>query len=483
VHFVTPHGDTWRMVESKRTLDADVLVLGGGMAGLCAALGAAERGARVCVLEKGTRFGGSMALSNGIVWSFIRTGDVRRRLAEGDAGLQDLVVDRLPAAMDWLVAHGVELQPLQTYFGYGHGRPASGPQMTAALCAAIRARGGVLVSSAGLQHLSAQDGAVTGAVAFGAEGCIEVTAPSVVLATGGFQGNAELLARYVTPQAQHVYLRANPWSTGDGMLAALAAGAATTPALGDFYGHAMTAPPARFGADRFQDMSHKYGPMAVALNLQGRRFADESAGTGEETLNIAIARQPQATAAYVFDAATAERPYDAGPLARVIVERAQQAGGPVLQAASLDALAQQMQAWGFPAPEVMRSLEAFNAAIAAGEGSLLQPPRRGEQYGVTRPPFTAALVRAAITFTCGGLAVDLDMRVLRRAASVSLLPLVRAPADELQVGPVPGLFAAGCDVGGISGASYMGGLAQALVTGRIAGAQAAVCVADPRAPD
>jgi hypothetical protein len=414
-----------------------------------------------------------MALSNGIVWSFMRIDDVRSRVAEGDAGLQDLVVEQLPAGMDWLVAHGVELQPLQHYFGYGHGRPASGPQMAAALCDAIRARGGVLVPSAGLQQLSVTDGAVTGAVAYGAGGCIEAAAQSVVLATGGFQGNAELLARYVTPHAQHVYLRANPWSTGDGLLAALAAGAATTPALGDFYGHAMTAPPARFGADRFQDMSHKYGPMAVALNLHGQRFTDESAGTGEETLNIALARQPQATAAYVFDAATAERPYAAGPLARVIAERARQAGGPVVQAASIEALAEQMQAWGFPAGEVVRSLQGFNAAIAAGDGAALQPPRRGEPHGVTRAPFTAALVRAAITFTCGGLAVDLDMRVLRRAASVSLLPLVKAPADELQVAPVPRLFAAGCDVGGISGASYMGGLAQALVTGRIAGVQAA----------
>lgn len=451
---------------------ADVLVLGGGMAGLCAALAAAERGARVLVLEKGTRLGGSMALSNGIVWSFSRTDDVRSRLREGNPALQDLVVEQLPAGMDWLVAHGVELQPLQHYFGYGHGRPASGPQMAAALGDAIRQRGGELVTGAGLQQLVVQDGAVTGALAFGADGCVEAKARSVILATGGFQGNAELLARYVTPYAQHLYLRANPCSTGDGLIAGMGVGAATTPALDAFYGHAMTAPPARFGADRFQEMSHKYGPMAVAINLDGRRFADESAGTGEETLNIAMAGQREATAAYVFDADTADRPYDAGPLARVIVERARQAGGPVLQADTLEELADGMRAWGFPPREVMRSLREFNAAIAAGEGGSLTPPRRGEPHAVARPPFTAALVRAAITFTCGGLGVDLDMRVLRRAASVTTLPLARAPADELHFTPVPGLFAAGCDVGGISGRSYMGGLAQALVTGRVAGTQA-----------
>jgi succinate dehydrogenase/fumarate reductase flavoprotein subunit len=454
-------------------LTADVLVLGGGMAGLCAALSAAEGGARVLVLEKGTRLGGSMALSNGIVWSFIRSDDVRKRIQEGDPALQDLVVEQLPAAMEWLVSHGVELQPVQNYFGYGHGRPASGPQMASALCEAIRARGGELVRSAGVQQLLMEDGAVVGAQAFGADGCIEARARSVILATGGFQGNAELLARYVSPHAEHMYLRANPWSTGDGMLAAIDAGAAMTPALDAFYGHAMTAPPARFGEDRFQEMSHKYGPMAVAINLDGRRFADESAGTGEETLNVAIARQRDATAAYVFDAATADRPYEAGPLARVIVERARQVGGPVVQADTLEALADQMHAWGFPPREVVRTLGEFNAAIEAGEGSLLQTPRRGEPYGVTQAPFTAALVRAAITFTCGGLGVDLDMRVLRRAASVSMLPLVKAPADELTVAPVPRLFAAGCDVGAVSGWSYMGGLAQALVTGRVAGTQAA----------
>ena len=140
---------------------------------------------------------------------------------------------------------------------------------------------------------------------------------------------------------------------------------------------------------------------------------------------------------------------------------------------TLEALAQGLQAWGFPPRDVLQTLRAFNAAIAAGEGAHLQPPRRGEPHAVTQAPFTAALVRSAITFTCGGLGVDLDMRVLRRSASVSMLPLVKAPAEELQVLPVPGLFAAGCDVGGVSGASYMGGLAQALVTGRVAGTQAA----------
>ena len=458
----------------KTEQKADVLVLGGGMAGLCAAIAALEQGANVLVLEKGNRFGGSMVLSNGIVWTFAREADVRRHVPDGDAALQDLLVANLTDSLRWLQAQGVELRPEQTWLGYGTGSEASAPQMTAALMERIRRLGGRMLLATGVQHLLARDGAVVGALAFDAQGdAVEVQARSVILATGGFQGNAELLARYVTPHADSMYLRANPWSTGDGLLAALDVGAATTPWLDTFYGHAMTAPPARFDAGGFQDMSHKYGPLAVALNLEGRRFADESAGTGEETLNTHIARQPQATAAYVFDAAVADQAYDAGPLARVVVDRARQAGGPVAQARTLEGLAQEMQAWGFLPGEVVATLTSYNAAIASGRGNLLQPARRGNPLAVVQPPFTAALVRAAITFTCGGVRTDLDMRVLRRAASVSMLPLTIAPREELQAGFIPNLYAAGCDVGGFSTRAYMGGLAQALVTGRVAGAAAA----------
>lgn len=459
-------------MSDTREMQADVLVIGGGMAGLCAALAAAEQGAAVLVLEKGTRFGGSMFLSNGIVWTYTHEADARRLVPGGDPALQELLVSGLGAGMDWLQAHGVALEPERVYLGCGRGRAASGAQMTAALVDAVHARGGRLLAGCALAELTLRDGAVNGALAIDDAGPLRVGARRVILATGGFQGNPELLARYVSPHAASMYLRANPWSTGDGLLAALQAGAATTARLDTFYGHALTAPPARFDAFRFQEMSHKYGPLAVALNLEGRRFTDESAGTGEEWLNSQIARQREATAVYVFDAATAGREYEGGALARVVVERARSAGGPVAQADTLDQLAQQLHAWGLPPNEVLCTLREFNAAVTAGRGNCLWPPRRSHPYPLAQPPFSAALVRAGITFTCGGLRTDLDMRVLRRASSVSMLPLVTAPAEELRTGAIAHLFAAGCDVGGFSTNDYLGGLAQALVSGRIAGAAA-----------
>lgn len=109
-------------------------------------------------------------------------------------------------------------------------------------------------------------------------------------------------------------------------------------------------------------------------------------------------------------------------LARVVLERARQAGGPVVRAATLDDLAVQMRAWGLPPIEALKTLDAYNAAVIAERGELLHPPRRGNPFPVLQPPFSAALVRSGITFTCGGLRCDLDMRVLRRARSVSTRP-------------------------------------------------------------
>jgi hypothetical protein len=259
-------------------------------------------------------------------------------------------------------------------------------------------------------------------------------------------------------------------------LAASAAGAAITPLLNTFYGHAMSAPPARFNRMEFQAMSHKYGQMAVALNMAGERFADESSGTGEELLNSSIARQSGCRAVYVFDATVGERSLEGSPLPRVVSDRAQQAGACVIKASSLDELTQKMVTWGIPSQTALRTLRDYNEAILSDNHDELIPPRKNYIYPVVSPPLTAVLVQASITFTCGGIFTDMDMRVLRRSSSISSLPMVTADVSELQTQPIANLFAAGCDVGGFNGHGYVGGLSQALVTGRRAGEEAAKTV-------
>jgi succinate dehydrogenase/fumarate reductase flavoprotein subunit len=459
-----------------RQRSTDVLIIGGGMAGLCAAVRALQQGVKVLLIEKGTRFGGSMALSNGTIWSFVDAAVLKQHVPEGNPTLQEMLVEQLPNAFEWLTELGVQLEPEFAFLNYGRARRTEPAQMTAMLLHKIALLGGEAIHEVAMQELKMRDGEVTGVLAFDSKGPLEINASSVIIATGGFQGNPDLIARYITPTPDLLYLRSNPWSTGDGLLAASAVGAAITPLLNAFYGHAMSAPPARFNRLEFQAMSHKYGQMAVALNMAGERFADESSGTGEELLNSCIARQSGCKAVYVFDATVGERAIEGSPLPSVVIDRAKKAGACVIQASSLEELTQKMVAWDLPSNTALRTLLAYNEAIALGKHAELNPTRNGNHYPVVDSPFTAVLVQASITFTCGGIFTDMDMRVLRRSSSISSLALVTADVSELQTQPIANLFAAGSDVGGFSGHGYVGGLSQALVTGLRAGEEAAKSV-------
>ena len=451
----------------------DVLILGGGMSGLVAALAAQESGAKVTIVEKSSAVGGSMALSNGLIWTFKEKPMLREEIPEGDEALQDLIVDGLADGLKWLSSIGVELEPEKTFQWYGWGRRSNPAQMSSRLESLFKERGGELLFNQSLDTLLVEEGIVCGAAVVGDDGRRELHARSVVLATGGFQGNPELVNRYVLPNSHDLYLRANPFSTGDGLIAALQAGAATSELLHSFYGHALVAPPARFNQFEFQSISQKYGWLSVAINLNGERFTDETQGTGEEDLNFWIAKQPEATAIYVVDDTMANTEWPDNPPGRAAIGRARSAGGPVLEAGSLEELAQKLSEWGVPADKALATFREYNAAILANNGTALLPARRKMPLPLAKAPFTAVKVKAGITYTCGGLKADLDMAVIRRSRSISGFRHLRAPVADMRAEPIPGLFACGCDVGGISNWGYMGGLSQALVTGRAAGYSAA----------
>jgi succinate dehydrogenase/fumarate reductase flavoprotein subunit len=448
--------------------DYDVVVVGAGMAGLCASIAALESGARVLTIDKGSRVGGSMVLAGGLVWAFDAVAHLDEHMPSGNRLLQELVICDLPDSLAWLEGHGPDLAPSQAHKTFGRGRRLAPTELAPLLARRVAELGGRIQLRTGLIGLTGDAAGINGVRAAHTGQAVSIAASRVVLATGGFQGNVDLLTRYVTPYADRVYLRANPWSTGDGFDTASAVGAAVTPWLDWFYGHAMPAPPARFGPQQFYDVSQKYGQYAVALNLDGNRFADESAGTGEEVLNWSIARQQGATAVYIVDDEIANRQAEGRPLARISIERAAACGGPVVQAASIEELCGLLADWGIPPTVALATLRTYNEALRTDDDTL-RPARRANRYPLAKPPFTAVLVRTGITFTGGGLLTDDDMRVLSRATSSSALPLVRAEWGELDYLPIPNLFAAGCDVGGVHAYGYMGGLATALVTGRRAG--------------
>jgi succinate dehydrogenase/fumarate reductase flavoprotein subunit len=466
-----------------------VLVCGSGLAGLAAAVSAAEAGARVTLIDKASRSGGSTALSGGILWTYADYDRLRQAVPHGNAMLQWLVHDGIRPAAAWLFALGVRAGPEASFFTIGRGWQIEPEQALQTLAARLAERGGEVQHNCALDTLTMEDGRVVGARCIGAEGALELEASAVVLATGGFQGNAELVTRYIVRDASRLALRASPWSTGDGLLAATAIGAACSPALDKFYGHALCVVPnldRTTGAIDFTALSQYYGPAAVALNIEGRRFCDES-DAPEEILNYRLAQQPEARGWYVLDEAMlAMRPMPGMDFVNsVIVGRARSAGARVVSGDSIDALCEGLARDGVPAGAARIELQRFNAAMQNGLEDELAPARCANRRALV-PPLHAVPVQAAITFTMGGLAIDEHARVLRRAASSAVGRRVPAERGHVELGDapvdlghyyresvVPGLYAAGCDVGNVHHRGYLGGLAAGLVIGRIAGKQAA----------
>ncbi len=431
-----------------------VIVAGGGLAGLVAALRATQLGARVTLLEKGDRLGGSFIYSSGYVWSYKDLATFRREAPGGDPVLQKLILERLEAGIGWLEDLGLPVLTRETGNPLTFGARLDPERTVAMLADLITASAGQIIVGAALDRL-AEDGTIRFLSTVGGDKRTE-GADALILASGGFAANPELVGRYIIRGPGRMHLRAHPWSTGDGFLAALEAGALASAGLDEFYGRNLPAPPAGFSPDEFVEVSQLYGRYAVAINRNGKRYADEAADWSETALTESTARQPGLRAWYALDA-VGLREQVRDRTVEEMVKTARRTGGTVLQAGSLEELAKRLAERGIPEINVLRTLDEYNAAVAGGRSDELSPPRSAPATPVEAPPFVAVEVAPTITHTIGGLAVDEGCRVLRRT-------------DEQ---PLPGLYAAGVEAGGVSVGGYTSGLASALVFGEV-GAESAV---------
>jgi succinate dehydrogenase/fumarate reductase flavoprotein subunit len=349
------------------------------MAGLAAAARARELGLEVRLLEKGDRIGGSMLLSSCVIWRFRTLEDFREDCPGGDPALQQRVIERLDDALEWLRALGAPVVWEET------GNPRTV---------------GLRFDPGGLAEALLRAAEVEPQLRSS-----ELPDGPLLLATGGFQGNPELVERHIRPAAP-LRLRANRWSTGDGFVHACTRDSAVSEGLEEFYGRNMA--DVDFGEAEFVPLAQLYGQYATVVNERGEEFFDGAVSWSENDLVQATARQPGAKAWYLLDD---------------------------------EALAQTVR-------------DRTVAEIAATAPTATGP----DELPFDVPPGTKLAVRVApaITHTIGGLRVDPDARVLDRPGS-----------------PVPDLYAAGADVGGISTGGYASGLAAALVFGRIAAETAA----------
>ncbi|HET7758684.1 MAG TPA: FAD-binding protein [Gaiellaceae bacterium] len=261
-----------------------MLIAGAGLAGLCAAARARELGAEPVVLEKGSRAGGSMLLSSGVIWRYRSFEEFRAQCPGGDERLQRLVFDGLDEGLEWLESLGGPVVERETGNPLTHGVRFDTQGLT-----------DVLVRAAGDVRFGQGQGTVPGAWPEG----------TVVLATGGFQGNRELVERYVRPAAP-LRLRANPWSTGDGLRAGLERGATLSGGLDEFYGRNMA--DVEFGEGEFVSLAQVYGRYARIVNERGEEFFDGHAVSWSELdLVQATSHQPGARAWYLLGEAALEQ--------------------------------------------------------------------------------------------------------------------------------------------------------------------------------
>lgn len=473
----------------------DVVVVGCGVAGLSAAVSAQEHGAKVCVLERAPieerggntrhthayfRMKSTSEVTDDFEEHFAANAGaymdpslvaelpkppeswpgMLRAFGFSDPNVVSTLAEAAPDTLEWMAGHGIRFIPLDVPFPTS-AQPrimpsGGGLAIVEALAERFEKNGGTIRYETAAQELMLDDdGRVAGVLAVGrGNRRIAFPAAGVVLACGGFQGNQEMMARYIG--ARSAYLRVMSqgcnYNKGEGIRMALDIGAAPCGDFSSWHASPMDPRSNRAGASIY------IYPYGILVNQEGRRFTDEGPGHTDATyeeVSRRIAAQTRGIAYAILDARLADIPN------QPVAIRTEQ---PAIQAPTLAALAGQLGI----APEVLeQTVAGYNAAC--GEGAFdprhldglgtagLTPPKSNWARRLDQPPFKAYPIVCSVVFTFGGLKVN-----------------TRAEVVNVQGDPIPGLYAAGETMGLYYG-TYTGATSvmKGAVFGRIAGREAA----------
>jgi len=450
-----------------------IIVVGHGAAGLCAALSAAENGreagidAEITILERAPQ----AASGGGSRWSpsnirmhapdAMEPGFVDEIVARSGGRADRAYFERLareaPATVRWLQGMGVAFHSPPYYLAKGPARiqpVGGGAALFDALRRAANAAGVMFRYACEIRRLVVEAGRIAG-VEIG-PGPETLSADAIVLGSGGFAGNAEMLRQHLGPGAESLppISPGTAYNDGAGIRAALDAGARRA---GDWNGMHAEPVDARSQASAPVVLVYPYG---IVVDRTGRRVFDEGAGLVHETWET-FARAlhfelPGRIAYAILDAALFEiSDYD----------RAIRSERPPLRAPSIAELGAQL---GLPSAALAETVATYNAAcsgdlsrfdatrtdgLASAPG--LFPRKSNWARPLIRAPFLAWPLVGAIAYTFGGIETDAEARVL---------------GDR---GPIRGLYAAGEITGHFYGtAPNAVAMLRALVFGRIAGKNA-----------
>lgn len=456
--IVTSKGDA--APQYKETLETDVLVLGGGGAGLTSALTAVENGKKVILAEKLGYLGGATLFSGGIV----PAAETKQQQEAGIVDNQDLfardifrpnsysvrkdlvytVTENAKNIVEWLEEQGVKMSLITNNLYYGqsnyrmHVAEGGGKGMTNVLIDNVNKNDGieVLLNSPAVE-LAVENGQVIGAfIKKDNKDTVLIKAENTVLCTSGFASNAEMLEKYI-PEMINAYPLGAPGATGEGIIWGQNLGAAAAN-MKAYQGHGVYSEELRGSVDL--NILYRGG---ILVNNNGERFTNEHKGYSE--LSPDVLAQPDYHVYMIFNKANADATakfadYDAA--------------GILKKADTIEELAAVLN---INKDNFKAAIDDYTNGIKTGQDSLNRTLFPENFDG----PYYAIEITADIRHTQGGLVTDTAGHVLKEDGTL-----------------IQGLYAAGGVMEGFSdtaGPGYMSGngLLQAFVFGRLAGEHAA----------
>jgi fumarate reductase flavoprotein subunit len=482
---------------------SDILIVGGGGAGLIAAITAVENGCKnVTVLEKMSAPGGNSAIGGGIFAAESPTEkregvnalrDDYFKLAtswahwKNDARIVRAYINKSGDTVRWLEEKGFRFPLNKLYPGQRlpvwHG--LSGLELLKTLSKCCQDMGiTILVKTRAKKLVLDEKGGISGVLVEKDGQEYTINTKSVIIASGGYGANKRLMKKYISvfnDNMSYVGVRQN---TGDGLNMAIDAGAAvenpgtmvldgpTTPISSVLSLPIEGMPPIKGVVGK---LMRTLGMVAktyrvIWVNKNGRRFIDESACPIDMASANAVVRQPEGICYALFDDKIRQIMEEKGlsdglglnfgpPRGLPGLEkelRRHEAEGVIKISGSWDEIAQ----WMGADPTVLKTeINEYNDACDRGyDPVFVKDPRY--LLSLRTPPYYALKCQTILMDTIGGIKINEKMEVLDRSYH-----------------PIPGLFAAGSCAGGLQGDLYnydLPGSAQgfALNSGRIAGENA-----------
>lgn len=452
----TQNGNQTTVVENK---SADIVVIGAGGAGMAAAMQAVQNGAtNVVILEKMPQTGGNTIRTTG----GMNAAATELQAAEGiedsvelmiedtmkggknlnDPGLVKVLAEKSADGVKWVAENGGDLSEVGMFGGASvkrihkpTGGSAVGPMLVKMFNENMDKLNIPVLLETKADQIIVEDGKIAGVKASNKDGEFTIDCKAVVLATGGFAGNAEMVVEY-NPALTGFGTTNHAGATGDGIAMAKELGAQLVD-IEQIQTHPTVHPETQ---TMYTEAVRGNG--AILVNKEGKRFVNEL--LTRDVVSEAILGQTDKQAYLVFDQNVRD---GLSAIEKYI------SAGIIYEADTIEGLAEQI---GVDATALKATMDTYAGYQAAGNDA--EFGRESMEEPLTTAKYYAGLCAPAVHHTMGGVKINTNTEVLKEDGTA-----------------ISGLFAAGEVTGGVHGANRLGGNAvtDIVVFGRIAGENAA----------